>query len=70
VELLTVEDYEGLYKSKLARQHKYSRLREDQRLWTHDDIAEADSSAHSPRSAGKKALAEIGPRKIAGGRKE
>jgi predicted O-linked N-acetylglucosamine transferase (SPINDLY family) len=42
VEYLTVQDYVGRYKSKMLNRHRYYRLGADSRLWTAEDIADAD----------------------------
>jgi predicted O-linked N-acetylglucosamine transferase (SPINDLY family) len=42
-EMLAVSDYEARYKQKLARLHRARPLQPDQRLWTKNDIARADS---------------------------
>jgi len=41
-EMLTVTDYRGMYKAKLAERHNVRPLMPDHRLWTADDIARAD----------------------------
>jgi predicted O-linked N-acetylglucosamine transferase (SPINDLY family) len=38
-EMLAVDDYLGLYRQRLARQHRYRPMEPDARLWTADDIA-------------------------------
>jgi predicted O-linked N-acetylglucosamine transferase (SPINDLY family) len=43
-ELLATADYDGLYKTKLARRHLSRPLTADHRLWTAADIASAGSS--------------------------
>ncbi|MDG2523497.1 N-acetylglucosamine transferase [Caulobacter segnis] len=41
-EMLTVEDYNGLYRSKLAERHRLRPLHADSRLWTAEDVEAAD----------------------------
>jgi hypothetical protein len=38
-EILAIEDYDGLYKAKLARQHLARPMPVDQRLWHAPDVA-------------------------------
>ena len=42
VEMLTVADYHGLYRERLAALHRQRPIREDKRLWTAADIAKAE----------------------------
>ena len=50
-EMLTVEDYPGLYKAKMARHHLARPLPPDARLWTAEDIAAVEASPLPPVEA-------------------
>ena len=53
-ETLTVADYHGLYKAKLARLHLARPMRADQRLWTAEDIARAEGNSFKTRVTAQK----------------
>lgn len=41
-EVLSIKDYNAWYRAKMARRHRYSPLKEDNRLWTAEHIAEIE----------------------------
>ncbi|MBS0297598.1 MAG: N-acetylglucosamine transferase [Proteobacteria bacterium] len=52
MEMLTVTDYHGLYRERLAALHRHKPIREDRRLWTAEAIAAAEGKpAKSIRKA-------------------
>lgn len=56
VELLTVADYHGLYRSRLANLHLTRPIPPDNRIWTEADIAAAENRAASPAAVAAAAL--------------
>jgi len=50
VELLTVADYHGLYRSRMASLHLTRPIPPDNRIWTAADVASAENRAASPAS--------------------
>ncbi|MFI4936629.1 MAG: N-acetylglucosamine transferase [Caulobacterales bacterium] len=57
VETMTLVDYQGHYKTKLARRHLMRPIRPDNRLWTAADIEVAEALAETDAPAATKAVA-------------
>ncbi len=57
-EMLSVADYHGLYKAKLAQVHLARPMHADNRLWTQTDIAKAERSAAATSIPGKRSSDE------------
>jgi hypothetical protein len=69
-ELLAVDDYEGLYRAALTRQHWARPIAPDDRLWSADDIEAAERALKSQQTGSRETTTvKAAQKKRAGGRR-